>query len=865
MLTRRWAARCAQCLEAGDEQNACRAFGVFFELIQSPVPVLTPHLPDLLSFSLQVASSKPLAHGTREAAVELVTTIAESKPKFLRGEGVAPAVISTLFGMIVEPEEKEEGDDDKNTPSSIALVALDTLACRLPSKLIFGPTMATAAQLSNSPDPCCRRGALMSVGIAAEGCADAVREQLTELVAFIANAASDADPKVRDAACFAVREFSEHLQPDICQHHATLLPAVFKCLDDAGEEVKEKAGYALESFAENLEKEILPYLAPLMAKLVELLLHGTRKVQETATAAISSTAAAVIFAASSGDVEQEVFHPYVEQILPVFKQIMTATTEDMFVLRARATECLGILVQCYEKEQAAQMIGELMPLVFAGLSDIDSSEVREFTYGFFANAAEVMEEGFAPYLDAAMKPVFISLQQQDIMWDDDGSEDEIQGGADGQPLTIDLGSDDSDGGEGEIFGGARGFSVRTALLDEKASACQCVGNLAEHTGTAFAPYIEQSLKFMSELSDYFHEEIRGAVRSSMGRLVLATSRSFGAPAMDGSLHPTMQTVLTLTWEVHQEAFVQEPDPRVVAMSCGGIANMLGWGGRQLLQPEAEIVPMLCRELTKLLNKKSLCQTGPYGGDSDDEGDGDDDADHDEALIDSVTECVTSIAKCYGPDFGDYLPGFLQAFTGYCREHRPPLDRSMGIGAVAELVQTAGAAAKSMPGVVAQLQDLVGVTLSCLADHHEEVRRNAAYAIGVLCLHLAEALDSAVPSVLVALQPMLARGGAVADATVDNAGGALARIVVSRLGEMQDKAGSLAPLPWAEIVPALMSTVPIKEDFAENVMVTEALLIVASHPCVSVTPRASFCSLQLALILQSCAGKPRSSAVRTVWR
>ena len=46
---------------------------------------------------------------------------------------------------------------------------------------------------------------------------------------------------------------------------------------------------------------------------------------------------------------------------------MTATTEDMFVLRARATECLGILVQCYEKEQAAQMMQELMPLVFAGL------------------------------------------------------------------------------------------------------------------------------------------------------------------------------------------------------------------------------------------------------------------------------------------------------------------------------------------------------------------------------------------------------------------------------------------------------------------------------------------------------------------
>ena len=76
----------------------------------------------------------------------------------------------------------------------------------------------------------------MSVGIAAEGCADAVRSSLpSSLPSSPTRRRADQGPRRR---LLCVREFSEHLQPDICQHHATLLPAVFACLDDAGEEVE---------------------------------------------------------------------------------------------------------------------------------------------------------------------------------------------------------------------------------------------------------------------------------------------------------------------------------------------------------------------------------------------------------------------------------------------------------------------------------------------------------------------------------------------------------------------------------------------------------------------------------------------------
>ncbi len=815
------AAVMGQCLEAGDEPNACAAFGVFYELVASPVPVLTPHLPDLVSFALQIAATPALQVSTREAAIELVTSVAESKSKLFKSQGMAPAVVACIFSMVSEPEEKEEAaDEDANTPSSIALMALDTIAIKLPSKIMFNPIMSTAATMSNSPDPWQRRAALMGVGVAAEGCADAVREQLDELVMFIAHAASDADPRVRDAACFAIREFSEFLQPDISSHHATLLPAVFKCLDDAGEEVKEKAGFALESFCEHLEKKILPYLAPLMTKLVELLMTGSLKVQETATAAISSAAAAVIMAASAGDVEIEVFHPYVNQIMPVFKQIMTTTTPEVFQLRARATECSGILTQCYDKDQAAQMIADLMPFVYGGIH-LDSSELREFSYAFFANAAEVLGAGFANYLPKTMDAVYHTMMTDDIMWGDE-DEDEIEGGTN----PIELGSDDSD----DDMAGGRMFSVRTAQLEEKASACQCIGTLAEHVGEAYGPYLEQSTQLLYDLADYFHEEVRGAVRGSMGSMVLAASRTYGEPQPDGSLHPKLLEVLAKTWEIMLDSLEEEPDRIVVARSCNGIAKMLGWGGRQLLQPESELVPRLCERLIILLNKKALCQEAE--SEYEDEDDEEDEDDHDEQLIDCVAECASAVAKCFGSEFGEYLPSFLEAFTAYCRETRPPLDRSMGIGAIAELLQTAGESATAMPGVMAQMETIMQAVLSCLSvdGKHEGVRRNGAYAAGIICIHMADAIDAAgmIPAVLAALQPLTIRDQGVHDTTVDNACGAIARILLSRVG--QAAAGKTrSELPIPDIIPPYMAALPVREDFAENVMVTESLIALLSNP------------------------------------
>jgi hypothetical protein len=294
------------------------------------------------------------------------------------------------------------------------------------------------------------------------------------------------------------------------------------------------------------------------------------------------------------------------------------------------------------------------------------------------------------------------------------------------------------------------------------------------------------------------------------------------------------------WELHLDTLHNEPDKIVVARTCSSISAMVEWGGRPCFQPEAEIMGPLCDALVALLNKKATCQ-----GDLSDEEDDDDEefnTDHDDALIDTVTECATSVGQCFGADFVDYLPHFLKALLAYTQPHRPELDRSMGIGACAEFLQNANTATQS-PVILPLLPELATNLCSCLDDAHEPVRRNAAYCAGVLCLHAGAASDAFLPTILEKLAPLTRRDGPAADATVDNAAGALARIL-TRLGP---EAVASNPAS-ADLVNALFAAVPIKEDFAETVMVTDALICLAAHPATSALCSTGNHSVQLALAM-----------------
>jgi hypothetical protein len=106
---------------------------------------------------------------------------------------------------------------------------------------------------------------------------------------------------------------------------------------------------------------------------------------------------------------------------------------------------------------------------------------------------------FPQYLPRVMPLVFASCNLDDgSAVDIDESDDENVNDFGG------VSSDDDADDEPRV----RNISVRTGVLDEKAAATQALGLFALHTKSAFAPYLEESLKIMDKHSAYFHEDVR---------------------------------------------------------------------------------------------------------------------------------------------------------------------------------------------------------------------------------------------------------------------------------------------------------------------------------------------------------------------
>ena len=74
----------------------------------------------------------------------------------------------------------------------------------------------------------------------------------------------------------------------------------------------------------------------------------------------------------------------------------------------------------------------------------------------------------------------------------------------------DDGDDDDDDDDDDEDGGERRLSIRTGLLDEKASAAHCIAECAKHAGAAFAPHVELCLTSLLETHDYFHQDVRSS-------------------------------------------------------------------------------------------------------------------------------------------------------------------------------------------------------------------------------------------------------------------------------------------------------------------------------------------------------------------
>jgi len=72
--------------------------------------------------------------------------------------------------------------------------------------------------------------------------------------------------------------------------------------------------------------------------------------------------------------------------------------------------------------------------------------------------------------------------------------------------------------------------VFAAVLEEKSAALHALGTFAECVSASFGPYIEESLKMVVQLVDYFHDTVRDEAYTALAALLKATTVVYPAGA-----------------------------------------------------------------------------------------------------------------------------------------------------------------------------------------------------------------------------------------------------------------------------------------------------------------------------------------------
>jgi len=767
-----------QCLANGEEDVASIAFEIFDELIESPAPLLGDSVRSIVQFSLEVSANQDLEINIRQQAIQIISWLVKFKASFLKKHKLVVPILQVMCPLLTETANEDE-DSDLAADRSAAEV-IDTMAINLP-RHVLAPVLEFASLSFHHINPKYREAAVTSLGVISEGCCEHLKDKLEDCLKIVLEALKDQEQMVRGAASFALGQFAEHLQPEILSHYASVLPCILNALEDPSDEVKEKSYYALAAFCEDMGEDILPYLEPLICRLVMSLQSSPRNLQETCMSAIGSVAAAA----------EQAFTPYAEKVLEMMKGFMVLINDEDLCARARATEVVGIVAMAVGR---ARIEAILPPFIEASISGfgLDYSELREYTHGFFSNVAEILGDSFTQYLPHVVPLVFSSCNLDDGSAVDIDDADSIENGFGG------VSSDDDVNDEPRV----RNISVRTGVLDEKAAATQAIGFFALHTKSAYAPYLEESLKILIRHSGYFHEDVRLQAVISLKHILTAVR---AIPPAHADVLEKQKDVLDTVLNIYIKTMTEDDDKEVVAQACMSVADIVKDCGFAAIEP---YMLRLAEVTLVLLRQESSCQQV----ESDGEDDGD--IDHDEVLMDAVSDLLPAFAKVMGSYFDPIFAKLFDPLMKFAKSPHPPQDKTMVVATLAEVAQEMGAP------ISAYVDKIMPLVLKELASSDATNRRNAAFCAGEICKNGGAAALKYYGDILRSLHNLVSNSESD-DAVRDNAAGAIARMIM-----VQPQS-----IPLNQVLPVFIKALPLKEDHEESMTVYGCVcgLLLSSHP------------------------------------
>lgn len=764
-----------QCLDNTFTEGVRQILDVFENMCMLEVPVLSTHIGDLVACFVQNSANRDHEEDLRIMCLNSLVWTIQYKRSRIQSLGLVKPMLEQLMPVATE----EDTDDvEEDVPSRLALRVIDQLATELPPNHVFPPLLSLIQTYANNSDPMHRKAAMMAFGVSVEGCSEYIRPHMDELWPFVEHGMQDASPVVRKASCITLGCLCEMLDDECAAKHAVFLPLTMELIN--APETQRSACTALDALLEVMGDDIAQYLPAIMERLTGLLETAPISVKATITGAIGSAAHAA----------KEGFVPYFPTLLQRVLPFLSLTEEGEEIdLRGITTDTIGTFAEAVGPDMFRPYLPDMMRVTVESLS-MDQPRLRECAYIFFAVMSRVFKEEFGPYLEHVVPKMIASFEQP---------EHESLEGAGVSAVGED---DDDEFVDMEEFTNSL-VNVSTAVAIEKEVAADSLGELFQHSGAAFLPYLEKATEETINLTSHFYQGIRKSAIATLFTFISTLHDMSEGPKWTPSakarvpLDPNVEKIVQMIMPAIMDAWEAEDDRTAAIEICQSFATCLnkcgpGILGTQWLEPT-------CQLTMQILEKKAPCQIDPAVEEGDEETE--DSSEYESVLISAAMDMVGALANVLCDSFMIPMRQFLPLLSKYYSPGRSVTDRATSIGSLGEITVNMKRA------ITPFTQDILAVLSHSIGDEDASVRSNSAFAAGVLIEHSDSDLTQHYLSLLTALQSYFAKNDDESDEAKtarDNACGCLARMIIKDANA----------LPMDQVLPVLFSALPLERDYVE---------------------------------------------------
>lgn len=807
-----------------------------------PAPLLPKFFKDACTLALSVFSDHGTCRQARSAANEFLVYAIARRPNSARADGIALASVQNACAVIFHeahrvaslPDDDDDVDDGDHDPVHLSLRILYAMAKRPElSQLVFTNVLSSIntnfsqARVSSAAPASPYAAGYRMIAAISEGCGTELTLHSREVLPQIVSGALDETPgfPTRARALEALGCVCEYLDTDEMSDEL-IVELANSALDAVLAGLRHKQTFVCKAACVSLEPVLALYVPgseALRARVGDILRALGNVGADVAEEAVMAIGVLAEHAPDAFN-ESDMYGDVIQWVL----QVMANTAEDRYLVRAAATSAAGALMASCSDHSVVE---KLATHAIAGI-DSDEAPLRQATFRFFARMADVVGGSVvAVFGPKILKSAVESMERETVNYGDDDE--------DSNPALFNATDGEVDDEDDDVL------EIHTAYLDEKMVAVAAVGAFASACGTD--EYVErisqsidtateirklfgESVPLVDELCRYFQEDVRASAYQSLCRTAVA----------NGLLREKHPSLAFLDADLVKDTFpklnycLQEDDDiEVVTSALGSCAAFFGHvPGNVLMEHKSSIVS----SLHMMLSQKTICQCSVEADDGADDGnedDGDAKGDLMEGLGEVIVAMGVALRGYFAEDF-DYLLSYM--VDSMCTAKASLRNKGTALGTSAAvllylnwerctsvMVPEKGSSSYEKAYEVTDTAGakLLGIALDSVQNSESRtVRQNAMFLLGVIFAKTRieqREVWGLLPRALSVLENVMAGGKSGHGALIDNAAGALARVMFSA-GLSEDRR-----LQRRGMMRAVLKCIPVKNDPSENTTIAGAIV------------------------------------------